>query len=185
MRLFVAVNPPARLRQDLDTRLDTIRRRVRIAWTHPEAWHLTLAFLGEWPESRLPALGAALRTAVAAHRSFVVEPGRVGAFPGLQRPRVLFLHLDGGDPLRDLARDVAAAVDAAWPDGPQDRKPFRPHLTLARIKRPLAGAEATLLRALDLGSWDSFAVDTVHLVASELRPQGARYTVLETLDLAP
>ena len=36
--------------------------------------------------------------------------------------------------LRDLARDVALAVDEVWPDGPQDRKAFRPHLTLARIQ---------------------------------------------------
>ena len=81
VRLFVAVNPPEQLRLDLATRLDAVHSRLRVAWTRPEAWHLTLMFLGEWPAQRLPALGTALRDAVEPHRSFVVQPGQVGAFP--------------------------------------------------------------------------------------------------------
>lgn len=180
----MAVNPPPQVCLDLATRLDDLHSRLRIAWTRPEAWHLTLMFLGEWPAQRLPALGTALRDAVEPHRPFVVQPGQVGAFPSRRRPRVLFLHLDGGDPLRAIADDARAAVDAVWPDGPQDHKAFRPHLTLARIKRPLPDAEQTLLRGLDLGGWDSFAVEEVQLVASELRRDGARHTVVENLVLA-
>lgn len=183
MRLFVAVNPPGQLRQELDTRLDATRSRLRIAWVSPAAWHLTLAFLGEWPEERLPRLGAALREAVTSHRPFVITPGTLDGFPNRQRPRVLFLHLDGDDQLRDLAVDVRRAVDAAWPDGPQDHKIFRPHLTVARIKRPLAGAEHTMVKALDVGGFPSFEVETVALMASELRPDGARHSVVESLRL--
>ncbi len=183
MRLFVAVNPPGQLRRDLDTRLDAMRSRLRIAWVRPEVWHLTLAFLGDWPEERLPRLGAALREAVASHRPFVITPGMLGAFPTRQRARVLFLHLDGDDQLRDLAADVRRAVDAAWPDGPQDHKVFRPHLTVARIKRPLAGAEHTVLTTIDLGGFPSFEVGRVALMASDLRPDGARHTVVESLQL--
>jgi 2'-5' RNA ligase len=114
----------------------------------------------------------------------------VGAFPGLQRPRVLFLHLGnddpsgGGDPLAQLAADVRRAVDAAWREGPQDHKPFRPHLTLARIKRPPGAAALAALRSLELGPLPGFEVATVELMASELRPEGARHTVVETLRLA-
>ena len=180
----MAVNPPEQLCLDLATRLDAVHSRLRIVWTRPEAWHLTLMFLGEWPAQRLPALGTALRDAVEPHRSFVIQPGHLGAFPNRRRPRVLFLHLDGGDPLQALADDIRAAVGAVWPDGPQDHKAFRPHLTLARVKKPLSGAERTVLRALDLGGWDSFAVEQIQLVASELRREGARYTVVESLDLA-
>lgn len=186
----MAVNPPSQLRQDLDTRLDAVRSRVRIAWTRPQSWHLTLMFLGEWPAERLPGLGAALRTAVGGHRPFVVRPGGVGAFPDLQRPRVLFLHLGnddpsgGGDPLAQLAADVRRAVDASWREGPQDHKPFRPHLTLARVKRPPAAGELAALRSLELGTFPGFEVATVELMASELRREGARYSVMETLRLA-
>jgi RNA 2',3'-cyclic 3'-phosphodiesterase len=176
MRLFVAVNPPAQLHRDLATRLDGIRRRVPIAWTRPEAWHLTLMFLDDWPAERVPALAGALREAVAGLAPFAIRPGAVGAFPDLRRPRVLYLHLDGGEPLQRLADAIRGAVDRVWPDGPQDRRDFRPHLTLARVKQPPAPAALDLLRRLDLGVWEPFAVAAAVLLASELRPQGARYT---------
>ncbi len=183
MRLFVAVNPPSQLRRDLATRLDKVRSQVPIAWTSAAAWHLTLMFLGEWEAPRLPMLAAALRGAVAGHASFRVKPGGVGAFPDLRRPRVLYLHLDGGEPLQRLAAGVRRAVDTVWPDGPQDRRAFRPHLTLARLRDPLAGRPLAVLRSLDLGEWEPFVVDEVLLLASELRREGARYTVQETIRL--
>lgn len=183
MRLFVAVNPPRQFRDELTTRLDATRRAVPVAWTRPASWHLTLMFLGEWPLERAEAVGEALQVVAAGQPMFDLQPGRVGAFPSLARPRVLFLHMDGGDPLRQLADSVREAVDRTWPDGPQDRKEFRPHLTLARIKRPLLGAESTRLRALDLGAWDALSIDRLQLMASELRRDGARYTVVADLPL--
>jgi len=183
MRLFVAVNPPEQFRQHLDTRLVTIRRRVRIAWTAPASWHLTLMFLGDWPPERLPGLADGLAAAVRPRPPFALQPTRVGAFPGLARPRVLFLQLDGGEALATLARDVRAAVDGVWPDGPQDRKDFHSHLTLARVKRPLAGPEPGLLRALDLGTWAPFRVEAVALMESTLGRDGPRYTCRAALPL--
>jgi len=183
VRLFVAVNPPARLCEDLDTRLDAIRREVRLAWTRPVAWHLTLCFLGAWPPQRAAPLPAALRAAAATVPPLVVTPGAVGAFPDLRRPRVLFLHLDGGEPLRRLAAAFRGAVDAVWPDGPQDRKELRPHLTLARIKRPLAAPDRARLAGLDPGPLAPFEVAAAHLLASELGPAGARYRELARLPL--
>lgn len=181
MRLFVAVNPPSRFAAELATRLDTVRHQVDVAWTRRPAWHLTLAFLGDWPTDRLEMLQPALRRAVAGRDPFPVQPGRVGAFPDLRRPRVLFLHLEGGEALGALAADVRRAIDAVWPAGPQDRKAFRPHLTLARVKRPLPAAAAARLRTLDLGPWESFLVDRARLVASELHRSGSRHSPLADL----
>lgn len=179
----MAVNPPPQLRQELATRLDTPRRRLRLAWTRPEAWHLTLMFLGSWPAQRAAGLVSCLQDAVAGHQPFAVRPGGLGAFPDLRRPRVLFLHLDGGDALRTLAQDVRQAVDRAWPDGPQDRKDWRPHLTLARVKEPLAAADQAVLQGLDLGALPAFTVAAAWLMQSELRPDGARHGVRAELPL--
>jgi 2'-5' RNA ligase len=178
MRLFVAVNLPDHLRRDLDTRLDTVRRRVRLAWTRPATWHLTLMFLGDWPADRASALPAALDDAVSGLAPVPVRTGAVGAFPDLRRPRVLFLHMDGGDPLGELAARVRRAVNATWPDGPQDHRNFRAHLTLARIKAPLSPADRRELEGLDPGVPDPFPATCVELMASDLRPDGARYRVL-------
>lgn len=183
MRLFVAVNPPPRLRRELTLRLDAVRAEVPIGWTAPDAWHLTLMFLGEWPPARLPALREALAAAAAPLRPFDVRPGAVGAFPDRRRPRVLFLHLDGGEALQRLAGAVRGAVDAVWPDGPQDRKPFRPHLTLARLRQPLAGAPLQRLRRLDLGAWEPFPVTEALLLSSDLQPAGARHRPQASLPL--
>lgn len=180
----MAVNPPPQVRHELTTRLDAPRRELRLAWTRPEAWHLTLMFLGSWPQERVRALVLRLQAAVAPRTAFGVTPGALGVFPGPRRPRVLFLHLDGGDALRSLAQDVRLAVDQAWPDGPQDRKEWRPHLTLARIKRPLPAVELARLRDLDLGVLPAFPVDAAWLLASDLRPEGARHTVVAELPFA-
>ena len=185
MRLFVAVNPPAQLRQDLDTRLDTVRAGLPLAWTAPQAWHLTLMFLGEWPAGRLDTLRTALQAAVAPQQPFAITPRGVGAFPSLRRPRVLFLHLDGGDPLQRLTGAVRAAVDAAWPDGPQDHKPMRPHLTLARVKQPLGGPELAQVSSLDLGTFEPFTVTEARLMSSALGPDGARHACEAVLPLSP
>jgi 2'-5' RNA ligase len=183
VRLFVAVNPPEHLGDHLATRLDAVRGEIGVAWTRRQAWHLTLMFLGEWPDDRVEPLREALVRAVAPQAPLEIRPGGLGAFPDLRRPRVLFLQLDGGDPLRRLAGTVRGAVDATWPDGPQDHKAFRPHLTLARVKRPLAARDLARLRELDLGGAAPFTVAAAHLLASELRPEGARYTDLARLPL--
>jgi len=179
----VAVNPGAQLCRNLDTRLDGPRANHSVAWTRPASWHLTLMFLGDWPAERVGTLSARLQETVSPHRPFTVQPGGLGAFPDLRRPRVLFLQMDGGEALLELASDVRRAVNDAWPDGPQDRKDFRPHLTLARIRQPLPGPEAAALTALNLGAWEPFAVDRALLMASELYSQGARYAVQAEMPL--
>lgn len=183
MRLFVAVNPPTHLRRELSTRLDAVRGDVAVAWTLPERWHLTLMFLGEWPAARLPSLAAGLREAVAPRNPFPIQPGNLGAFPSLRRPRVLFLHLDGGEPLQALAQDVRRAVDTIWSGGPQDRKDFRPHLTLARVRQPLTAPELGCLADLDLGPWEPFRVTEALLEASTLGPDRARHVTQAILPL--
>jgi len=183
MRLFVAVNPSERFRRELATRVDAWRQRLRLAWTRPGAWHLTLMFLGEWPAERVPELQAALTAEAGRHEPFALRYGGVGAFPDLRRPRVLFLQVDGGAALDRLAAGVRERVDLVWPEGPQDHKAFRAHLTLARIKGALRGDEHDLLAQLDLGRWEPETVSEFRLVSSELDRGGARHADLAVFDL--
>jgi 2'-5' RNA ligase len=184
-RLFVAVNPDERFVHRLATQLDAWRQQLRIAWARPQTWHVTLDFLGDWPPDRVPQLQDAVRRAVAAQRAFPVTPAEVGGFPSLDRARVLFLQLGSDGRLEALAGAVRAAVDGAWPDGPQDRKPFRPHLTFARIKRPLPASQRRLLRELRFAPWEPFHVRDVRLVRSRLHPAGARHDAVATIPLIP
>lgn len=183
MRLFVAVNPDEQFTARLATQLDAWRQQLRIAWARPQSWHFTLMFLGEWPAERVPALRQALADEAARHARFAVTCGAVGAFPNLRAPRVLFLHAVSDGRLEALAAGVRQRVEETWPEGPQDRKPFRAHLTFARIKQPLSRGQRDLIAQIQFAPWQPFTVDTVRLVSSELQPTGAHHTDLARLPL--
>ncbi len=183
----MAVNCPEHFVADLATRLDASRHALPLAWTRPQTWHLTLMFLGEWPAERVPPLRAALAEEAAVHSPFMAQPGGLDALPDLRSPRVLFLQFlpSVGGPLHALAAGVRARVESSWPAGPQDRKAFKPHLTLARIKDPLSRDQREILGRIDLGAWPAQPIDAVRLVTSELGPRGARHVDQAVLPLGP
>ncbi len=181
MRVFLAVSCGERLNSEVTTALDAFRAGpaggLAVRWTRPETWHLTLQFLGDWPADRLGELQTALE-AVRIHPAFSLTPGRIGGFPDLKRPRVLFLHMDDGGQAARLAGSVRAIVNEMWREGPQDNRAFRAHLTLARIRARLSQSDINLLQELKLDDLSDVAVQGFSLVASELLPEGPRYTEL-------
>jgi 2'-5' RNA ligase len=186
MRVFLAVPCGKRLTTALTTSLDEWRSLTgglkSVRWTRPETWHLTLQFLGEWPENRL----AGLKTALAAMRPepvFTLCPGDLGGFPNLRSPRVLFLHLADDGQSASLAGRVRTVVAETWPEGPQDNRPFRGHVTLGRIRHRLPRSELNCLQKLKLHNLPQVPVEGFDLVASELRPTGPRYTTLARFKL--
>jgi 2'-5' RNA ligase len=151
--------------------------RLAVRWTRPETWHLTLQFLGDWPADRLAELKTALKAA-CDQPAFPLTPGRIGGFPDLKSPRVLFLHMDDDGEAARLAGRVRAIVNETWREGPQDNRAFRGHLTLARIRTRLAPSDINLLQELKLDGLSPVFVEGFSLVASELRREGPRYTTL-------
>jgi 2'-5' RNA ligase len=100
----------------------------------PENWHLTLRFLGDTPEPALRRLREEVASAPLGER-FSVRFGEYGAFPRASRATVLWLGLAGDtEPLDRLAQAVEQAVRSAG--FPAERRPFKPHLTLSRIRAP-------------------------------------------------
>jgi 2'-5' RNA ligase len=141
----------------------------------PEGVHVTLRFLGEVAERRLPELSAAWRAAAAAGRPAELTATGLGTFPPRGRPRVLWvgLHDGSGGNLAALAGLLEqAAREAGFP--PEER-PFAPHLTLAR-----AGAgEAPRRPAAEIGALGSFHAAEVTLYRSLPGRGGAVHTPLE------
>jgi 2'-5' RNA ligase len=182
MRVFLAVPCGEQLAAALTTALDAWRSGpgagVAVRWTRPETWHLTLQFLGDWPEGRLAELPAALEP-VSDLGGFTLRPGGLGGFPNLKSPRVLFLHMASDGHAALLAERVRAVVNSTWPTGPQDNKTFRSHLTLGRIRKRLPRGDIKLLQDINLGHLPAMDVKGFRLVASELRPQGSRYHTLD------
>lgn len=141
MRLFVAVVPP----DDVLDRLASLRRPARpgVRWTRREQWHVTLRFLGEVDEAAVPALVAALDAA-----PLDAAPPAAAAVPAAAPPAAPPAAAVLGPRVAALGRrvvqipvagldDLAAAVTAATATvgRPPEPRPFRGHVTLARVAR--------------------------------------------------
>ena len=179
MRLFVALNFPAALRQGLWDGAAPLRALdLPVRWVSPEGIHLTLKFLGEVAEGRLDEMSGALERAVRGVRPFTVAVEGFGAFRGPARPSVIWAGV-GADPALELLQH---AVERAFgPLGfPPDGRPFRPHVTLGRVRRDArTGAFADLERHLAMLTWsDAVVVDSADLMRSTTGPKGAVYEEL-------
>ena len=167
--MFVAVVPPVEVVEDLSDFLEP-RRDSGMPWIHPEQWHVTLAFMEAVADRSIDSLGDHLEKAAAKRRPFYLRLAGAGAFPDPARAQVLWLGLRNGvaapetGELERLAVNVRAA--AATAGAAVDGKAFRPHVSLAHLKRPV---EATRwLRILDTFAGPSWRVDEFQLVASHL-----------------
>jgi 2'-5' RNA ligase len=181
MRVFLAVPCGEQLAAALTTALDDWRSGPgggsAVRWSRPETWHLTLQFLGDWPEGRIAELKTALEP-VRDPAVFHLRPGGLGGFPNLKSPRVLFLHMAADGQATLLADRVRTVVNTTWPRGPQDNRAFRSHLTLGRIQERLPRSDLKYLQDLKLDHLPPVDVKGFSLVASELRREGPRYTTL-------
>lgn len=187
-RLFVAINPPERLRDSL-VRCQQLLSGLewKVKWVERDNLHLTLAFLGETDQERIPDINQILFRAAELSSVFSLRFEGLGAFPNLKRPRVIWAGLAGQvGQLNLLHRSIIEGLQGIGLK--PDDKPFRPHLTLGRIRGPAsedAGKESLVLfkqaeQALPGESWKAFCID---LMQSELGHSGPRYTVLASFPI--
>lgn len=153
-----------------------------VAWVPVANLHLTLQFLGEQPEERLAAAEAALDDAAARSAPIETALHGIGAFPGLERPRILWVGLaQGALEVRALQARVAEAL--AREGFPREERPWHPHLTIGRVhddRRWRREAGPALRQALAQAAGTRFGtlrISEVALMRSDLSPRGARYTL--------
>jgi 2'-5' RNA ligase len=179
MRLFVAVNLPADLRQRLAAVQEGLRRaQADVSWVRTENVHVTLKFLGETEEKRLARIRPALLEVARDSAPFGIRLSGLGSFGG-RVPRVVWVGVEeGAEPLGQLAKRVEAAL--ARVGFPKEKRGFTAHLTLGRARSP-KNAEALLaaLGEADAGPFGGVTVSQFELMQSELRPTGSVYTVLD------
>lgn len=184
IRAFIAADLPASVREALGELQGAMRGSgLQARWTRPQGIHVTLKFLGNVQPEQIPAIRAAMEEAAQGFGPMEARVGDVGAFPNEHRPRVVWVGLEeptGG--LVALHRRLEAALKPLGfePEG----RPFRPHLTLARIKAP--GRAGGVVRALEAHRGveiGKITVDRIVLYQSTLKPTGALYTALEEVAL--
>ena len=157
----------------------------RASWTRPEAWHLTLKFLGEVSEEDAARFGDDVAAACAQARPGALPTSGSLVLPPRGRARVLaagFAPSESGDALGELARAADAAAERIGVE--RERRPFRPHVTLARIRDPWpAAAVAAFCERLDGAGLPPFRCAECVLYASRLSPAGAVHTPLRAFPL--
>jgi 2'-5' RNA ligase len=183
IRTFIAVDLPAEVKSQIGDTLAPLKPLSRsIRWVRDRGLHLTLKFLGQVPEERLPEIFASVEKALAGHSPFHFRLSGMGGFPNLRRPRVLWIGVpDGHKELLGLAKSVEQAL---IPCGfPPERRPFFPHLTVGRIKSPQSTrAVLERLPEIDYASVP-IAADAVKVMKSDLKPTGAEYSALKIIEL--
>ena len=184
MRLFVAIAPPPAVLDELDVLAAPLRTaRHDLRWTSREAWHVTLAFLGQVDEPIAARLLPRLERAARRHRVFRLAFSGAGAFPVPARANVVWSGLSGDrGALARLAQSVAAGASRAGAPPPDQGRRFQPHLTLARCRMPADATE--LVAALADFHGQPWTADRIHLVRSRLgTTQQPRYATLASWPL--
>ncbi|MET9020558.1 RNA 2',3'-cyclic phosphodiesterase [Actinopolymorpha sp. NPDC004070] len=185
MRLFVAVVPPPAVLDDLADELAQVRERLapvasddNYRWSLRAQWHLTLAFLGEVPDSARTDLHRRLGRAAGRYPPMRLRVAGSGGFGSVRRARVLWAGIDGDlRPLRALAGSVSAAARRSGLDVREGR--FKPHLTLARLREPADVGQVTAELAGYGGP--EWVADRLELVASHLGQGEGRHPRYETV----
>jgi RNA 2',3'-cyclic 3'-phosphodiesterase len=176
MRLFFAVKISDAIRADVESAIQSFPlRNPPWRWIPTGNMHLTLKFLGEVDERILGDLKDAGAAAASEAQPFRVAYGAFGGFPTLSNPRVIFFEAkEGARELAKVARSLESLVEPLGVE--RERRPFKAHLTLARIKEPLPHGMTERLGAVPPLPATAFqTVDRFMLMRSHLAPSGATY----------
>ena len=179
IRLFVGIALPEHIRATLHQYMRPEWPGTR--WVNPKQLHLTLQFLGNTPEQRLPEIQYALSSIQASAFSLSIKG--VGVFPSPNRARVLWAGVVPSPALMDLQQAIQQALH---PLGyPPEKRPYHPHITLARFKGKAPDSLAEYLEHNHTLALQPFPVDTYTLFQSTLRRTGAVYTPIAQFPLLP
>lgn len=183
MRLFIAILLPEPIRESLVPLYQAcVESGLPVRWVEPEKLHLTLKFLGETPEGRVPAAEEAMVEAAATSGPFTLKLAEVGAFPDLKRPRVLWLGFGESERLLSLQAELEGRL--AHRGFAQEDRPYHPHLTLGRVKGRGRFEVLTGLAEKHPPSPEPIPVNAICLMESKLSPAGPSYRVQRRAPLA-
>ncbi|MDE3172135.1 MAG: RNA 2',3'-cyclic phosphodiesterase [Gemmatimonadota bacterium] len=181
MRLFLAVNFDAATRRAVYEAAAPLRAAAPgLAWVDEARLHLTLKFLDEQPAEAVPGLAAAADAVAARHDAVPSALQEFGAFPNFRRARVVWIGVAADPRLELLHHDVEVACEALG--HAVEARPFRPHVTLARVKRPDPMELRALAREARRAAAVRFpvAVRSVDLMRSTLAAEGPAYERLHS-----
>lgn len=165
-RLFVAIKPSLGQIFQLDPYFKKLKKsfdqkEIQIKWSPLENMHITLSFLGDTPEEKIPILREKL-SEIAIHASeFNLKIHDLGAFDHFQKARTLFVDVQRSQSLLDLQSLIEQKLELI----PQQQ--YYPHMTLGRLRNPNSiESAASPFKKIDLGKGE---ISSLFLMESQLR----------------
>jgi RNA 2',3'-cyclic 3'-phosphodiesterase len=179
-RMFCAFELPEGLQRSIAEHGMKVREAVPDAaasWSRAGNIHLTVKFFGNVDQARAPVISAASERVVKEFSPIQIEVGKTGVFPRPSRPQVLWIGVeDTSGALLKLQQRLAD--EFALEGFPKEDRAFRPHLTIARIRKP-QNADRLAEAHLGLAFRDvAVMLNEIVLFRSELSPKGSRYTAI-------
>lgn len=177
-RLFIAVPVSDQVRDVLNNWASTHKKKQPFSkWTHPSDYHITLQFLGETAEQRIPDIISSLQQ-VKSDR-FMLSIGRIGVFGPKGNPRILWASAENPEnALKELQQQVSEHM--AFLGYEQEKREFRAHITLARDYKGDSNFQLSELAELEgVLQWQ---VDRLELMSSQLGST-PMYRALHTFEL--
>ncbi len=176
-RTFFCLPLPGQLREKIASLLPGLQKEnLGFRWVRPEQYHITLKFCGDITVDEINTLmeSTSQKLRERSPGEICLKLQAIGAFPNTYRARVVFIEVMGDtERLGRLAALIETAAAAAGI--PRETRPFRPHLTLARTRRP-GPAKINFPDWTELEGWVN---KKVVLMKSELHPSGPVYTKLQ------
>jgi 2'-5' RNA ligase len=184
MRLYTGISLTQEVEANLTTLLEDLRPIADLKWSPVENLHITTKFIGEWPPSRLAELNAALSELAADSVSPSICLRGFDWFPDSYHPKALAISVESNLRLTGLASATATALETLGL--PQEARPYKPHLTLARIpdraQPGIRNLQAHLAPMTDF-DFGSFRATEFHLYLSTPGPQASVYRKLASFPL--
>ena len=177
LRTFIAVPLDEALRR----RIVALQEELAggdVKWVEPENLHVTLLFLGEVDALEVVEICRAVHQVAESTAPFALTAAGVGAFPNLRRPRTLWVGVEEGRAelvrLHDSLEEVLLELGAYR----REEREYTPHVTLGRVNGDAPPALRESLKRESDWHGGTLAVSEVHVMSSELTPDGPRYNVV-------
>lgn len=184
IRTFISFRPPENVRDEIAKIQDQLKEsHADIKWDLPQQFHATIKFLGDVEERTMPNVLSTIRRAIAGTPPFEITYQIVGSFPDNHHPRIVWIGCeDGRGTLLQLKNNLDKLL---LPLGfvVEDRK-FHPHITLGRVKSNRNVYHLTPMLENCTFEPRVAVVEDVLVMKSVLKPQGAEYSVLQSIHLS-
>ena len=182
LRLFIAIDLPPSIKEQVARLQDVLKKQsFPLRLEASSKLHLTLKFLGAVEDETVPEIISAIKDCCVRSKQFRVKPAKLGVFPDISRPRVLWLGMEEDE---NILSTLSLNLDKSFtPLGFAPESAFHAHVTLGRFNNHLSRGQkeqlAVLLSHKPPIFIDNFSAEKVSLYQSVLGQGGSQYTILK------